>query len=140
MSNRTEATLAATLREMIAQGWTDSEAHDNKEAFFNRIGNVTDKFTEDQVYEVWGYVYEDVMDEFKMNWEVTARNIINSGLYEAAEALMDDDIREDLNREIAPCAIKLGKFANRSVANFPFFYQALNGSNSRRHSIGRGGN
>jgi hypothetical protein len=104
MSSRTEATLAATLREMIAQGWTDSEAHDKKEAFFRRIGNVTDRFTEDQVYEVWGYVYEDVMDEFKMNWEVTARNIINSGLYEAAEALMDDDIREDLNREIAPCA------------------------------------
>ena len=103
MSIRTEATLAATLREMIAQGWTDSEAHDKKEAFFHRIGNVADGFTEDQVYEVWGYVYEDVMDEFKTNWEVTARNTIHSGLYEAAEVFMDDDIREDLNREMAPC-------------------------------------
>lgn len=103
MSSRTEATLAVTLREMIAQGWTDSEAHDNKEAFFHRIGNEADRFTEDQVYEVWGYVYEDVMDEAKMNWEVAARYIVGSGLYDAAEALMDDEIREDLNREIAPC-------------------------------------
>lgn len=99
----TEATLAATLREMIAQGWTDSEAHDNKEAFFHRIGYVADRFTEDQVYEVWEYVYEDVMDELKANWEVTARNIIEEDLYQAAEALMDDEIREDLAREMAPC-------------------------------------
>lgn len=101
--NRAEATLAVALREMIAQGWTPEEAHDNKEAFFKRIGDVADRFTEDQVYEVWEYVYEDIMDEFKMNWEVTARSIIEDGLYQAAEALMDDEIREDLAREMAPC-------------------------------------
>lgn len=101
--NRAEATLAVALREMIAQGWTPEEAHDNKEAFFERIGDVADRFTEDQVYEVWEYVYEDVMDEFKMNWEVTARNIIEDGLYQAAEMLMDDEIREDLAREMSPC-------------------------------------
>lgn len=33
----------------------------------------------------------------------TARDIIANGLYEAAVALMDDEIREDLNREMAPC-------------------------------------
>lgn len=32
-----------------------------------------------------------------------ARDIIDNGLYEAAEALMDDEIRENLNREMAPC-------------------------------------
>jgi hypothetical protein len=32
-----------------------------------------------------------------------ARDIIANGLYEAAEALMDDEIREDLNREMAAC-------------------------------------
>ena len=35
--------------------------------------------------------------------QALARDIIDNGLYEAAVALMDDEIREDLNREIAPC-------------------------------------
>lgn len=32
-----------------------------------------------------------------------AEKIIESGLYEAAVELMDDDIREQIHRELAPC-------------------------------------
>lgn len=34
---------------------------------------------------------------------MTAKEIIESGLYKAAEALMDDEIREELHSEMAPC-------------------------------------
>lgn len=34
---------------------------------------------------------------------MTAQEIIAAGLYNAAVALMDDDIREDLHAELAPC-------------------------------------
>ena len=35
---------------------------------------------------------------------MSATEIINSGLFEAAVMLMDDDIREELNGEISPCS------------------------------------
>lgn len=35
---------------------------------------------------------------------MSATEIINSGLFEAAVMLMDDDIREELHREISPCS------------------------------------
>lgn len=34
---------------------------------------------------------------------VEAKEIMDRGLYEAAVVLMDDDIREELHREYAPC-------------------------------------
>jgi len=34
---------------------------------------------------------------------MTAKEIIESGLYNQAVALMDDDIREELHRQLAPC-------------------------------------
>ena len=39
-----------------------------------------------------GYLYED-----------DARKIVEAGQYKAAEALMDDEIREDLHRLLVPC-------------------------------------
>lgn len=33
----------------------------------------------------------------------TAEEIIEKGLYESAVVLMDDELREELNRELAPC-------------------------------------
>lgn len=35
---------------------------------------------------------------------MSAKEIIESGLFEAAVMLMDDDIREELHREISPCS------------------------------------
>lgn len=35
---------------------------------------------------------------------MTPKEIIENGLYNAAVALMDDDIREELHRELAPCS------------------------------------
>ena len=34
---------------------------------------------------------------------MTAQEIIEKGLYDASVQLMDDDIREEIHREIAPC-------------------------------------
>ena len=34
---------------------------------------------------------------------MTAREIIENGLYNAAVNMMDDEIREKLHRELAPC-------------------------------------
>jgi hypothetical protein len=50
----------------------------------------------------------DALDKYEAKIEAEgrqdlARDIIDNGLYEAAVALMDDEIREDLNREMAPC-------------------------------------
>lgn len=40
-----------------------------------------------------------------MNWglEMNAKEIIDAGLYDVALYLMDDEIREDLHAEMAPC-------------------------------------
>ncbi len=35
---------------------------------------------------------------------MTAKEIIENGLYNAAVALMDDDIRERIHSELAPCS------------------------------------
>lgn len=35
---------------------------------------------------------------------MTAEEIIKAGLYDAAVQLMDDDIREAVHRDIAPCS------------------------------------
>lgn len=94
--NMAEEALAGEFREMIALGWTDEEARTNEEMFFDRIGSYADGLTKDDVWRVWDNVYNDIRQD-------QARAIIDSGLYEAAEALMDDEIREDLNREMAPC-------------------------------------
>jgi hypothetical protein len=34
---------------------------------------------------------------------MTAREIIENGLYNVAVNMMDDEIREELHRELAPC-------------------------------------
>jgi hypothetical protein len=34
---------------------------------------------------------------------MTAREIIENGLYNAAVNMMDDEIREELHRELVPC-------------------------------------
>jgi len=38
---------------MIALGWTDEEARENKEAFFDRIGDYAEGPSEEEVWEVW---------------------------------------------------------------------------------------
>lgn len=53
-----EMALAGELREMIAFGWTNSEAHENEDAFLDRIGEYTDGLTKDDIYRVWNIVWE----------------------------------------------------------------------------------
>ena len=51
--NKQEELLAGELFEMIALGWTDEEARENEEAFFERIGDYADGFTKEEVWEIW---------------------------------------------------------------------------------------
>ena len=39
-----------------------------------------------------------------MNLDMTAQEIINAGNYDAAVALMDDEIREAVRADLAPCS------------------------------------
>jgi len=45
-----------------------------------------------------------VTKQFKEDTNMTAREIIENGLYNAAVNMMDDGIREELHRELAPCS------------------------------------
>lgn len=38
-----------------------------------------------------------------MNLDMTALDIINAGNYDAAVALMDDELREEVHMDLAPC-------------------------------------
>lgn len=51
--DRRSELLAGELFEMIALGWTDEEAREDENAFFERIGNYADGFTKEEVWEVW---------------------------------------------------------------------------------------
>ena len=59
-----EEGLAEELYEMIAFGWTDEEAKEDKEAFLERVGyNYTDVLTEDTIWEIWQNVWEESQAE-----------------------------------------------------------------------------
>ena len=53
-----EELLAGELDEMISIGWTDEEAKENPEAFFERIGNYTEVLTADDIWRVWQNVLD----------------------------------------------------------------------------------
>ena len=55
--------LGSEFEEMIALGWTDEEAHDNEEGFFERIGDYADGLTHEDVWEVWEAAWEYKMEE-----------------------------------------------------------------------------
>lgn len=61
-----EEVLAGELFEMIALGWTDEEAKENKDAFFERIGTYANALTEEEVWEVWQNAWEITEDERKL--------------------------------------------------------------------------
>lgn len=55
--------LAAELDEMIALGWTDEEAKENEDGFFERIGKFADGISKEEVWEIWKNVWEYKMEE-----------------------------------------------------------------------------
>lgn len=61
--NRQEELLAGELFEMIALGWTDEEARENEEAFFERIGDYAEGFTKEEVWEIWENALEIASEE-----------------------------------------------------------------------------
>ena len=61
--NKQEELLAGELFEMIALGWTDEEARENEEAFFERIGDYADGFTKEEVWEIWENALEIASEE-----------------------------------------------------------------------------
>lgn len=58
--DRKEELLAVELYEMVALGWTDEEARENEDAFFDRIGDYADGLTKEEVWEVWEHVIENI--------------------------------------------------------------------------------
>ena len=55
--------LAAELDEMVALGWTDEEAKENEDGFFERIGKFADGISKEEVWEIWKNVWEYKMEE-----------------------------------------------------------------------------
>ena len=53
----------------------------------------------------WGNGVYNQVDEIDIDTD-TVNDIINAGMYKAAENLMDDAIREQIHAEIAPCSDK----------------------------------
>ena len=55
--------MAAELREMASLGREKQEAYDNKEAFVERLGKVGEGFTEDEIFQTWENVWEQIEEE-----------------------------------------------------------------------------
>lgn len=55
--------LAGELDEMISLGWTDEEAKEDEDAFFERIGSFADDIPREEVWEIWKNVWEEKMEE-----------------------------------------------------------------------------
>lgn len=83
--DRLEMYLAGELDEMIALGWTDEEAKNLKELFFERIGKeYTDHLTEEDIWRVWKEVWE-------RNIEPLLENSKEFAAEEVAEAIINSD-------------------------------------------------
>ena len=58
--------LFGQLLEMFSLGWRDNEAREDKEAFFERIGeDYAGGLTEEDIWEVWGSVLEYVEESMR---------------------------------------------------------------------------
>ena len=55
--------MAAELREMASLGWEKQEAYDNKEDFVERLGEVGEGFSEEEIFQTWENVWEQMYDE-----------------------------------------------------------------------------
>ena len=55
--------MAAELREMASLGWEKQEAYDNKEDFIERLGEVGEGFSDEEIFQTWENVWEQMYDE-----------------------------------------------------------------------------
>ena len=60
--SRIEA-MAAELREMASLGWEKDEAYDKKEEFLERLGEAGEGFGEEEIFQTWENVWEEIIDE-----------------------------------------------------------------------------
>lgn len=51
--DRRSELLAGEIFEMISLGWTDEEAREDEDAFFDRIGDYAEGLTKEEVWEIW---------------------------------------------------------------------------------------
>ena len=59
----------------------------------------------EEITRGWDKTPEDVMDQLiELSYGHEAQVMINNGLFDAAVELMDDEIRERLHSELAPCS------------------------------------
>ena len=59
--------LAAELREMASLGWEKDEAYTKTEEFLERLGNVGEGFSVNDIHMVWENVWEQINDEMSEN-------------------------------------------------------------------------
>lgn len=52
----------------------------------------------------WGMAVDELMDQVEEIGTDAAAEIIDAGLYDAAVALMDDELREQVHADLAPCS------------------------------------
>jgi len=55
--------MAAELREMASLGWEKQEAYDNKEDFIERLGEVGEGFSEEEIFQTWENVWEQIEEK-----------------------------------------------------------------------------
>ena len=55
--------VAAELREMASLGWEKQEAYDKKDEFIERLGEVGKGFTEEEIFQTWENVWEQIEEE-----------------------------------------------------------------------------
>lgn len=58
----------------------------------------------ESVDNMQGYIKLAIRNYIKEEIKMNAKEIIENGYYDAAVNLMDDETREDLHRELAPCS------------------------------------
>ena len=83
LHEQAEMDLAAEMREMVALGWTDAEAHEDEDEFLDRVADYTAWLTEDDVWRVWRIVWEQ------------ERNTVTYSVYMIAEDGEDWDTAID---------------------------------------------
>ena len=102
--------LAAGLDEMIAQGWTADEAIENKEGFFERIGDLADGIPAEEVWEIWENMWEIKTEEAERvsNNYYWLDLISESGVFTLYKGKLDENGEKDRDteEEVLSCRYK----------------------------------
>lgn len=92
--------LAAELDEMVALGWTDEEAKEDEDGFFERIGKFADGISREEVWEIWKNVWEYKMEEAeKVSNNYWWIDLYSTEFFTLYKGRLDDDGAKDRDTE-----------------------------------------